>query len=154
MRKMFAEFKEFALRGSVLDLAIGIIIGAAFSGVVTSLVNDIIMPPIGLLLNNVDFSSLYINLTDTDYDSLAAAKEAGAATLNYGLFINTVINFLIVALVIFLLVRQINKMIRKPEVEPSAPSVKECPYCLSTISINATRCPHCTSHLDKEPGAA
>jgi large conductance mechanosensitive channel len=144
---MWKEFKEFVSRGNVLDLAVGIIIGVAFGKIVTSLVNDIIMPPIGLLLGKVDFNNLFINLSDKPYATLAAAKEAGAATINYGVFINTVIEFIIVALVIFLLVRQINKLMRKPEAAPAAPTTKECPYCYSTIPIKATRCPSCTSEF-------
>ena len=146
---MWKEFKEFALRGNVLDMAIGIIIGAAFGEIVTSFVNDILMPPIGLLLGNVDFTNLFINLSGGQYDTLAAAQEAGAATINYGMFLNTVIDFIIVAFVIFLLIRQINQMKRKEE-EPSGPTNKQCPYCLSTIPIKATRCPHCTSQLEAE----
>jgi large conductance mechanosensitive channel len=142
-----AEFREFAMRGNVIDLAVGIIIGAAFNDIVKSLVNDVIMPPIGLLLGNVDFANLFINLSDKDYDTLAAAQEAGAATLNYGLFINTVINFLIVAFVVFMLIRQINRLKRQPPA-PADPTTKECPYCLSTIPIKATRCPHCTSQFE------
>jgi large conductance mechanosensitive channel len=144
---MWKEFKEFVSRGNVLDLAVGIIIGVAFGKIVTSLVNDIIMPPIGLLLGKVDFNNLFINLSDKPYATLAAAKEAGAATISYGVFINTVIEFIIVALVIFLLVRQINKLMRKPEAAPAAPTTKECSYCYSTIPIKATRCPNCTSEL-------
>ena len=146
---MFKEFREFALKGNMIDLAVGIVIGAAFGQVVNSLVNDVIMPPIGLLLGKVDFANLYINLTGGAYPSLAAAKEAGAATLNYGLFINTIINFLIVALAIFFVVKAINtarKAAEKPA--PAAePTTKECPYCFSTIPIKATRCPNCTSEL-------
>jgi large conductance mechanosensitive channel len=145
---MWKEFKAFILRGNVLDLAIAVIIGAAFGKIVTSLVNDIIMPPIGVLLGKVDFSNLFINLSGTPYDTLAQAKEAGAATINYGLFINAVIDFVIVALVIFLLVRQANRMKAKPAA-PAAPTTKDCPYCLSAIPLKATRCPHCTSELPK-----
>jgi large conductance mechanosensitive channel len=144
---MLKEFKEFALRGNVVDLAIGIIIGGAFGKIVSSFVDDILMPPIGLLLGNVDFSNLFVNLSGGRYESLAAAQEAGAATINYGLFISTVIDFVIVAFAIFLLVRQINRLQRKEEEEPTEPTTKECPYCLSTIPIEATRCPHCTSDL-------
>jgi large conductance mechanosensitive channel len=144
---MFKEFKEFAMRGNVLDMAIGIIIGAAFGKIVTSLVTDVIMPPIGLLLGKLDFSNLYINLSGLPYASLAAAKAAGASTINYGLFINTVIDFIIVAFVIFLLIRQVNKMKRQPEVAAAVPTTKECPYCLSVIPVKAVRCPHCTSEL-------
>ncbi|MCJ7458671.1 MAG: large conductance mechanosensitive channel protein MscL [candidate division Zixibacteria bacterium] len=144
---MFKEFKEFAMRGNVLDMAIGIIIGAAFGKIITSLVSDVIMPPIGLLLGKLDFSNLYINLSGQPYASLAAAKAAGASTINYGLFINTVIDFIIVAFVIFLLIRQVNKLKRQPEVASAVPTTKECPYCLSVIPIKAVRCPHCTSEL-------
>ena len=145
---MFKEFKEFVMRGSVIDMAVGIIVGAAFSSIVNSLVNDILMPPIGLLLKGVDFSNLYVSLTGEAFDSLADAQAAGAATLNYGLFINAVINFLIIALVIFLLMKAINQLRREPEGEPAPPTTKECPYCLSTVPIKATRCPHCTSQLE------
>mgnify|MGYP005846665979 CR=1 FL=1 len=148
MKGFFDEFKQFIARGSVIDLAVGIIIGAAFNSIVNSLVNDIIMPPIGMLLGNVDFSELYINLTDTSYDSLAAAKEAGAATINYGVFINTVIKFLIVALAVFLVIKQINRFYRKPVEAPAEPTTKECPFCKTQIPIAATRCPNCTSQLE------
>lgn len=144
---MLKEFKEFAMRGNVLDMAIGIILGAAFGKIVTSSVNDIVMPPIGLLLGKVDFSNLFINLAGRPYATLAEAKAAGAATLNYGLFLNTVIDFTIVAFVIFLLVRQVNRLKRQPEAAPATPTTKECTYCLSSIPIKATRCPHCTSEL-------
>jgi large conductance mechanosensitive channel len=151
MRGFANEFKQFIMRGNVLDLAIGIIIGAAFNGIVQSLVNDIIMPPIGRILNNVDFTNLYINLSGGHYASLEDAKTAGAATINYGTFINTVINFLIIAFVIFLIVKWFNRMVRQEEEEeaPPAPTTKECPYCLSTIPIKATRCAHCTSQLEE-----
>jgi large conductance mechanosensitive channel len=142
---MWSEFKKFVMRGNVVDLAVGIIIGGAFGKIVTSLVNDIIMPPIGLLLGSVDFASLYINLSGKTYASLADAKAAGAATINYGLFINAVIDFLIVAFVIFLLIKQVNRL--KAEPAPAAPNTKECPYCLSVIPLKATRCPNCTSEL-------
>jgi len=142
---MFKEFKEFALKGNVLDLAIAVIMGAAFGAVVNSIVNDIIMPPIGVLLGNVNFSDLFINLSGGSYASLAAAKEAGAATINYGVFINQVINFLIVAFVMFLLVKQINRLKKPaPVVEPAT---KECPYCLSKIPAKATRCAYCTQEV-------
>jgi large conductance mechanosensitive channel len=149
MRGFANEFKTFIMQGSVLDLAIGIIIGVAFNDVVKSLVNDVIMPPIGRLLNNVDFSNLFINMSGGHYNSLAEAQAAGAATINYGLFINTVINFLIVALVIFLIVKQVNRIRRQSEAAPAEPTTKECPYCLSTIPIKATRCAQCTSHLEE-----
>ena len=144
---MWKEFKEFILRGSVLDLAIGIIIGAAFGKIVTSFVNDILMPPVGLLLGKVDFANLFINLSGTPYATLADAQAAGAATINYGLFINTVLDFVIVAFVIFLVVRQVNRMRRKPAAVPAEPTTKECPYCFSVIPIKALRCPNCTSDL-------
>ncbi len=148
---MLKEFKEFALRGSVVDMAIGIVIGAAFGAIVTSLVNDIIMPPIGLLLGRVDFNNLYILLKAGDptppYPSLADAQAAGAVTINYGLFISAVLGFIIVAFVVFLIIRSINRMRREEEAPPPEPTTKECPYCFSEISINATRCAHCTSQL-------
>jgi len=144
---MLKEFKEFAMRGNVIDLAIGIIIGGAFGRIVTSLVNDIIMPPLGLLLAKVDFSSLYLNISGMSYDNLAAAKGAGAATINYGSFINTIIDFLIVAFAIFLLVRAINRMTKAPAPAPVASTTKECPFCHTQIPIKATRCPNCTSEL-------
>lgn len=143
---MMKEFKEFVMKGNVLDMAIGIIIGAAFGKIVSSLVNDVLMPPIGLLLGNVDFSNLFINLSGTPYASLAEAKEAGAPTIAYGVFINTVLDFAIVAFVIFLLVRQVNRLKRQQEATP-APSTRDCPYCVTAIPIKATRCPHCTSEL-------
>jgi len=145
---MLKEFKEFTLRGNVVDMAVGIIIGAAFGKIVTSFVNDILMPPVGLLLGNVDFSNLFINLSGQPYASLKEAQAAGAATINYGLFINTVLDFVIVAFVIFLFVRRISRMRREEEAPPAEPETKECPYCLSTIPIKATRCPHCTSELE------
>ncbi len=142
---MLKEFKAFAMRGSVLDMAIGIIIGAAFGKIVSSFVADILMPPIGLLLGRIDFASLFINLTGQAYPTVAAAKAAGAPTVNYGLFLQTVIDFLIVAFVIFLLIRQVNRM-KKPEAPP-APTAKDCPYCLSKIPLKSTRCAHCTSDV-------
>jgi large conductance mechanosensitive channel len=142
---MFKEFADFIKRGNVLDLAVAVIIGAAFGKIVTSFVNDIIMPPIGLLLGGVDFNELYINLSGGSYPSLAAAKEAGAATINYGTFINNVIDFLIVAFVIFLIVRQVNRM-KKPA-PAAAATTKACPYCVTDIPLQATRCPNCTSEL-------
>lgn len=143
---MLKEFKEFAMRGNVVDLAVGIIMGAAFGRIVNSFVNDILMPPIGLLLGKVDFNNLFINLSGTHYPTLAAAKAAGAPTINYGVFLNTVIDFIIVAFVIFLLIRQINRM-RRHETPAAAPTTKECPKCLMTIPLGARRCPHCTSEL-------
>jgi large conductance mechanosensitive channel len=144
---MLREFREFAMRGNVVDLAVGIIIGAAFGKIITSLVNDIVMPPVGLLLGRVDFSSLFINLSGQPYASLAEARAAGAPTINYGVFLNTVIDFLIVAFVIFLLARSINRLSRQRESAPEAPNTKECPFCLSMIPLRATRCPQCTSAL-------
>jgi large conductance mechanosensitive channel len=142
---MLKEFREFAMRGNVVDMAIGIIIGAAFGKIVTSFVGDILMPPLGLLLGKVDFSSLFIDLSGQAHESLAAAKAAGAATINYGLFINTVLDFLIVAFAIFLLIKQINRLKKPAEVAP--PSTKDCPFCLSAIPMKASRCAHCTSEL-------
>ena len=144
---MLKEFKEFTMRGNVLDMAIGIVIGVAFGKIVTSFVNDVVMPPIGLLLGKVDFSNLFIDLSGKSYATLAEAKAAGAATIKYGLFLNTVVDFVIVAFVIFLLIQQINRMKRQPEAAPAAPTTKECPYCLSSIAIRATRCSHCTSEV-------
>lgn len=146
---MFKEFKEFAVKGNVIDLAVGVVIGAAFGKIVTSLVNDLITPLIGLLLGKVDFSNLFINLSGGgDYATLEAAKKAGQATLNYGLFLNTIIDFLIVSFSIFLVVRQLNRFKRKQEpVKEPEKATKECPYCITSISIKATRCPHCTSQL-------
>jgi large conductance mechanosensitive channel len=142
---MFKEFKEFAMRGNVLDLAIAVVIGAAFGRIVSSFVEDILMPPIGVLLGRVDFSNLFLNLSSKDYPSVAAAKAAGAATLNYGIFLNHIINFLIIAFAIFLLVKQINRM-QKPGPAPAA-TTKECPHCLSAIPLKATRCAFCTADL-------
>ena len=142
---MFKEFKAFAMRGSVLDMAVGIIIGAAFGRIITSFVSDIIMPPLGLLIGKVDFSSLFLNFSGTSYPTLAQAKAAGAATINYGVFLNTVLDFLIVALVIFLLVRQVNRW-SKPA-PAAATTTKECPYCYSAIPLKAIRCPACTSEV-------
>jgi large conductance mechanosensitive channel len=142
---MFKEFKEFAMRGNVVDMAIGIIIGGAFGTIVTSLVKDIIMPPIGLLLGKVDFTNLFLNLTGGSYPTLTAAQTGGAVTINYGLFLNTIINFIIVAFAIFILVRQINRL-KKPA-PVAAPSTKECPYCLSEVPLKASRCAYCTSEL-------
>ena len=144
---MFKEFKEFAMRGNVLDMAIGIIIGVAFGKIVSSFVADLLMPPIGLLLGKVDFSNLFINLSGQSFPSLEAAKAAGAATLNYGMFLNTVIDFLIVAFAIFLLIKQVNRFTTKKEKGPATPTTKECPRCLSQIPIKATRCAHCTSDI-------
>jgi large conductance mechanosensitive channel len=150
---MFKEFREFAMRGSVMDMAVGIIIGAAFGAIVSSFVADVLMPPIGLLLGKVDFANLYILLTAGQtpgpYASLAAAQQAGAVTLNYGTFINKIISFLIVAFSIFLLVRGMNRMKRKAEAPAPAPTTKDCPFCATAVPIKAFRCPHCTSELPK-----
>ena len=140
-----SEFKEFAVRGNVVDMAVGVVIGGAFGKIVTSFVNDIVMPPLGKLVGDVDFSNLYINLTDKQFANLAEAKKAGAAVIAYGSFINTVIDFLLVALAVFIVIKQINRL-RKPAEEP-APA-RTCPYCKSEIADDATRCPHCTSQLD------
>jgi large conductance mechanosensitive channel len=146
-KAMIKEFKEFVMRGNVVDMAVGIIIGAAFGKIVSSLVSDILMPPIGLLLGKMDFSNLFVNLSGKSYATLAEAKAAGAATISYGIFINHIIDFTIVAFAIFVLVRQINRLKRQPESVPAEPTTKECPYCLSNISLKAIRCPHCTSEL-------
>ncbi len=151
---MLKEFKEFALRGNVLDMAIGIVIGAAFGAIISSFVADMIMPPIGLLLGKVDFSNLFIVLksgaTPGPYGTVVAAKQAGAVTLNYGVFINTIISFLIIAFAVFLLIRSINRLKRKAEAPAAAPTTKECPFCFSVIPLKASRCPSCTSQLKAE----
>jgi large conductance mechanosensitive channel len=150
---MMKEFREFAVKGNVVDMAVGIIIGAAFGTIVKSLVADVIMPPIGLLLGDVDFANLFIVLQQGTaagpYATVADAQAAGAVTLNYGMFINTIISFLIVTIAVFFLVRNINRLKRKQEVTPApAPSTKECPHCYSTINIKASRCPFCTSAVE------
>ena len=142
---MLREFKEFAMKGNVVDMAVGIIIGGAFGKIVSSLVSDVMMPPIGRLLGNLDFSNLFVALNGQAYDSLKAARDAGAPTINYGVFINSVIDFIIVAFVIFMLVKQMNRL--KKEAPPAAPATKDCPYCLSPIALKATRCPGCTSEI-------
>lgn len=141
---MLKEFKEFASRGNVLDMAVGIILGAAFGKIVSSFVSDLLMPPIGLLLGKVDFSNLFLNLSGGSYSSLSEAKKAGAATLNYGVFVNSVIDFIIVAFAIFLLVRAVNRLRRDTS---AAPTTKSCPECLSTIPLAAKKCAHCTTNL-------
>lgn len=146
---MLKEFKEFAMKGNVLDMAVGIIIGVAFGRIVTSLVNDILMPPIGRILGRVDFSSLFVNISGKSYPTIAAAKAAGAATINYGMFINTIIDFVIVAFAIFLLVRQVNRWTSKPA-PAAAPTTKDCPYCATAIPIKAKRCPNCTTDFSRE----
>ena len=144
---MLKEFKEFAMKGNMVDMAVGIIIGAAFGKIVSSLVADVLMPPIGRLLGGVDFSNLFYSLSGGSYPSLAAAKAAGAATVNYGIFINTVIDFVIIAFVIFMIIKGMNAMKRKEDAPAAAPTTKDCTYCYSTIPIKATRCPHCTATL-------
>ncbi len=148
---MLKEFKEFAMRGNVIDMAVGIIIGAAFGTIVNSLVQDVIMPPIGLLLGNVDFSNIFAVIKEGKvagpYASVAAAKTAGAVTINFGVFVNTLISFILIAFAVFLLVRTINKLRRQEEAPPPAPTTKECLYCFSSIPMKATRCPNCTSEL-------
>ena len=149
---MLKEFKEFAMRGNMMDMAVGIIIGAAFGGIIKSLVADVLMPPIGLLLGNVDFSNIFMVLkqgaTPGPYASLDAAKEAGAVVMSWGVFVNTIINFLIVAFALFLVIRAMNKAKKKEEAPAAAPTTRECPQCLSTIPIKASRCAHCTSQLE------
>lgn len=142
---MFKEFKEFALRGNVLDMAIGIIIGVAFGRIVNSFVEDILMPPLGLLIGKVDFTNLFVSLTGQSFDTLAAARAAGVPTLNYGMFVNHVFNFLLVAFAIFILVRQVNRL--KRQQPAAAPTTRECPFCLSQIPLKATRCAQCTSEV-------
>lgn len=143
---MLKEFKEFAMKGNVVDMAVGIMIGGAFGKIITSVVGDILMPPLGLLLGKVDFSNLFIDLSGQGFASLADAKKAGAATINYGLFVNTVIDFAILAFVLFLLIRQVNKM-KAPAPAPAAPTTRPCPYCLTEIPLQARRCGHCTSEV-------
>lgn len=143
---MLKEFRDFAMRGNVLDMAVGVIIGAAFGKIVSSFVADLLMPPLGLLLGKVDFSNLFIDLSGAGHPTLPAAKAAGAATLNYGVFINATIDFLIVAFAIFLLIKQVNRFTKKPE-PAAAPTTKECPYCLTAVHLKATRCAACTSEL-------
>lgn len=144
MKKIMAEFKEFIMRGNVLDMAIGIIIGVAFGKIVTSLVNDVLMPSLGLLLGKVNFKDLYINLSGTAYTSLEAAQAAGAPTINYGMFLNTILDFVIVAFIIFLIIRMFNKLKKPKEAEATA---KDCPFCKTAIPVKAIRCPNCTSNL-------
>ena len=144
---MFKEFKEFAMKGNVLDMAVGIIIGAAFGKIVSSFVSDVLMPPLGLMLGKVDFTNLFVTLSEGSYASLAAAKEAGAATLNYGMFLNTVVDFVFVAFAVFLLIKQVNRL-RRPAPAAPAATTRECPFCVSAIPVKATRCPACTSNLE------
>jgi large conductance mechanosensitive channel len=142
---MLKDFKTFLMRGNVVDLAVALVLGAAFGAIVTSLVNDIIMPPVGLALRGVDFTNLFVSLSGQSFPTLAAAKAAGAPTLNYGLFFNSIVNFVLVALAMFLLVRQVTRLLPPPP--PPVASTRECPFCISAVSLKATRCPHCTSAL-------
>jgi large conductance mechanosensitive channel len=148
---MFKEFKEFAMRGNVVDMAVGIVIGAAFGTIINSFVADIIMPPIGMILGNVDLSNMYIVLKEGKvagpYETIAAAKAAGAVTMNYGMFLNTIISFLIIAFSVFIVIRNLNRLKRQEEAPPAVPTTKECPYCIAAIPIKAVRCPQCTSEL-------
>ena len=148
---MLKEFKEFAMRGNVVDMAVGVVIGAAFGAIVKSLVDDILMPVLGLFLGDADFTNLFVVLQEGSvagpYETLVLAQEAGAVTLNYGLFINTIVSFIIVAFAIFLVIRSINRMQREEETPPAEPTTKDCPHCFTEIPIQATRCPHCTSEL-------
>lgn len=146
---MLQEFKEFMRRGNMIDLAVGVVMGTAFGTIVSSLVKDMIMPPLGLLIGGVDFSNFFLILKGGGavFTTLADAQKAGAVTLNYGLFINTIINFLIIGLAIFLLIKQVNRLMQKPKPSPDAPTTKECPFCFSNIALKATRCPNCTSDL-------
>lgn len=148
---MLKEFREFAVKGNVVDMAVGIVIGAAFGAIVKSFVADVIMPPIGILLGDIDFANLFLVLKEgaspPPYTSQAVAQEAGAVTLNYGLFINTIVSFVIIAFSVFFVIRSINRLKREKEVPPEAPTTKECPYCLSTVPLKAVRCGHCTSEL-------
>ena len=144
---MVREFRDFAMRGNVIDMAVGVIIGGAFGKIVTSFTNDILLPPIGLLLGKVDFSNLFLNLSGTPFASVADAQKAGAPTVNYGIFLNHVLDFAIVAFALFLLIKQMNRLMKPPAAPPEAPSTKECPECASTIAIKAKRCPQCTAQL-------
>jgi large conductance mechanosensitive channel len=153
MKKIFSEFKTFIMRGNVLDLAVGVIIGSSFGAIITSLVKDILMPPIGVLLGNVDFANLYVQLNPnkvslTPGTALQAAQEAGAVTLNYGAFINAIITFLIIAVAIFFVVKLVNKLQKPKDEVPAEPTEKNCPFCWTKIPVKATRCPHCTSNLE------
>jgi large conductance mechanosensitive channel len=149
---MLKDFKAFVMKGNVLDLAVAVIIGAAFGAIITSLVNDVIMPPVGMLLGGMDFKELFVSVNGQPYATLAAAKAAGAPVIAYGMFLNTITNFLIVAFVIFMVVRMASKLQRKPEAAAPTPVTKDCSFCFTAIPIPATRCPHCTSHLNTEKG--
>jgi large conductance mechanosensitive channel len=144
---MLQEFKQFAMRGNVIDMAVGVIIGAAFGKIITSFTSDVLMPPIGLLLGKVDFSNLFINLSGTSYATLGDAKKAGAPTVNVGLFLNTILDFVIIAFVLFLMIRQLNRFLAPVPPPPGEPTQKDCPYCFSQVPIKATKCAHCTSQL-------
>ncbi len=148
MSRFVKEFREFAMRGNVLDMAVGIVIGTAFGRIVASFVRDVLMPPVGLLLGRVDFSNLFVNLSRQHYATVAEATEAGAPTINYGIFLNTVIDFVIVALAVFVVIRQMNRLKRREEPAPAPATTKDCPYCLSAVPLGATRCAHCTSTLE------
>ena len=150
--EVLKEFKEFAVRGNVIDMAVGIIIGAAFGKIVNSLVQDVVMPPVGVLIGGIDFSNHFINLSGKSYATLAEAQAAGAATLNHGIFLNTILSFIIVAFCVFFLVKQVNRLKRKEDVTSVAPTQKSCQYCFTSISIKATRCPFCTSELSATEG--
>ena len=143
---MLKEFKEFATKGNMLDMAVGIVLGAAFGRIISSLVGDVLMPPIGWVIGRVDFSNLFFALSETHYASIADAKKAGVPIIGYGVFINSIIDFLIVAFALFVIIKQVNRL-RRPEPAPAAPATKECPYCISSIPLKATRCPQCTSEL-------
>ena len=145
MKKLLNEFKDFALKGNMIDLAVGMIIGGAFNGIVGSLINDIVMPVLSLFTGKIDFTNLFIALNGETYPTLAAAQEAGAAVISYGLFLTEFLNFIVMAFVVFIAVKELNKLHKKPD--PAAPAEKECPYCKSRIAPAATRCPHCTSAL-------
>jgi large conductance mechanosensitive channel len=147
MKKVFSEFKDFIMKGNVLDMAIGIIIGIAFGKIVTSLVNDVLMPPLGLILGKVDFTNLFVNLSGTPANSLDAARASGLPTINYGIFLNTVLDFVIVAFIIFLIVRMVNKF--QKQKQEALPETRECPFCISKIPVKAVKCPQCTSELPK-----
>jgi large conductance mechanosensitive channel len=144
---MLKEFREFIARGNVIDMAVGVIVGAAFGKIVASLVDDVVMPPIGLLVGGIDFSNLFLTLSGQTYPSLKAAKDVGAPTVNYGLFLNNLINFLIISFVIFMIVRAVNRLKREQPPPAPSPTTRDCPYCLSSIPIKATRCAHCTSEV-------
>ena len=146
---MLKEFKEFAIKGNVVDMAVGIVIGAGFGKIVSSFVADILMPPVGMLMGKMDFSNMYVNLSGKEFPSLKAAKEAGAATINYGVFLNTMLDFVFVAFAIFLLVRMVNRWRATPPPPPADPTTKECPFCVMSIPIKATKCGHCTSEIAK-----